>query len=411
MGLSSIPSKKFVIACTTVDGTQMCIPAEAVLVLQGGGALGAYQVGVYQALHEAGMEPDWVVGTSIGAINGAIIAGNPPERRMEKLNTFWDAVEQSNFSSYAQWLPGFFNFFSTLNTFTQGVAGFFTPNPKSILGPYAHMGVTEASYYRTEPLKQTLLDLVDFEYLQAKKTRLTLGAVEIESGALHYFDSLNTTISELHIMASGGLPPGFPAVQIGEHYYWDGGIYSNTPIEVVFCEEQRRNSLIFSVDLWDPLGDLPETLWEVMGRLKDIQYASRANTQLHHQKELQSLRRMLLHVANQIPDHSPQKAAVRQLAALHGCSRTMHIVRLVAPRLTGEDYTKDIDFSAKGIRARRQAGYEDTCLALDITPWHNEIDAFESFIVHDVAELRSRSPVQENKEVTALDQDLPERGF
>ncbi|MES2205928.1 MAG: patatin-like phospholipase family protein [Pseudomonadota bacterium] len=380
--------QRFIITNSTDDGAPACMPSQVVLVMQGGGALGAYQAGVYTALFEAGLEPDWIIGTSIGAINGAIIAGNPPETRLQQLTAFWDEMEHNSTAGLFGWSSMLSKMVSNFFTFTQGIPGFFSPNPLSNLGPYAKLGSENASYYRTHPLKKTLSKLVDFEYLKSSPIRLTLSAVEIQTGQLHYFDSRHIPIQLDHIMASGALPPAFPAVRIDDKIYWDGGLYSNTPIEVIFNQEQRHNSLIFSVNLWNSLGKEPQTMLDVMGREKDIQYASRLNSYLYHQKQMQLLRQIILRLVKKMPEELQEQGAIRQLEA-YGCSRTMHVVQLLAPNLKNEDYTKDIDFSPEGIRTRRKAGYDDTVWALKKRPWQNAIEKFDAVLVHDVTTLRT----------------------
>jgi NTE family protein len=278
---------------------------QVVLVLQGGGALGAYQVGVYQALHEAGVEPDWVIGTSIGAINGAIIAGNEPAKRMEQLTRFWDMVRSGRYTDLAALWPVFTGALSNLGTYTQGIDGFFAPNPQAAWGVHTQLGVENASFYSTAPLRETLTELVDFKYINAKHTRLTLGAVNVRSGDMHYFDSRESKIKVEHAMASGALPPAFPAVRIGGSSYWDGGVYSNTPIEAVLDDKPRRNSLIFSANLWHPQGAEPETIWQVLARHKDIQYASRAKSHIMRQQQIPAP-----HHSRSVPAH-PRSAAQR----------------------------------------------------------------------------------------------------
>src|SRR5215471_9884322 len=206
---------------------------QIVLVLPGGGALGAYQAGVYEALSGAGLEPDWVIGTSIGAINAALIAGNPQGRRVDRLREFWRRVEQK--PSIGAW-----------SIAASGLPAFFTPRLRAWAGPHAALGLDEASYYSTEPLRRTLHELVDTELLAKGSTRITVGAVAVRSGQMKYFDSRHTPLAIDHVMASGALPPAFPAVRIDGEAYWDGGIYSNTPIEPIFDDLPRRDSLIFA---------------------------------------------------------------------------------------------------------------------------------------------------------------------
>jgi len=340
---------------------------QTVLVLQGGGALGAYQVGVYQALHERGIEPDWVIGTSIGAINGALIAGNKPEHRLQRLHAFWDRVEHAAPPDAWRLWPWLGSFFSNLHTVSHGIPHFFTPSPASWAGHQVQLGVEAASYYRTTPLQATLASLVDFDLLAQRRTRLTVGAVNVTSGRMRYFDSRECVLGPQHVMASGALPPAFPAVRVDGEPYWDGGIYSNTPIEAVLDDNPRRDSLIFAVSMWQPNGPEPESIWQVMGRQKDIQYASRADSHIARQQQIHHLRHVIRQLARKVPSEDRDSAEFRELASW-GCGTTMHVVRLQAPRLDGEDHTKDIDFTPAGVRARWQAGYAETLRMIERQP-------------------------------------------
>ena len=356
---------------------------QTVLVLQGGGALGAYQVGVYQAMHEAGIEPDWVVGTSIGAINGALIAGNPPERRMARLRAFWEHIEQQVNVGGPLARLGWGNALANWATVAGGIPAFFKPNPAALAGARAVVGVDAASYYDTAPLRETLLSLVDFDYLHEARTRLTVGTVHVKSGALRYFDSRDERIDVEHVMASGALPPAFPAVRIDGEAYWDGGLYSNTPIEAVMDDRPRRDSLIFAVNVWQPEGPEPESIWQVMGRQKEIQYASRTDSHIARQQQIHRLRHVIRELQRQMPQKQRDGAKVKELAAW-GCGTTMHVVRLLAPRLEGEDHTKDIDFTSAGVQARWRAGLSDANAVIARAPWEAPVDALEGIIVHEM---------------------------
>lgn len=360
------------------------LPGQVVLVLQGGGALGAYQVGVYQALHEADIEPDWVIGTSIGAINGALIAGNPPQKRLERLRAFWKSVEQNPAANVPEmWVPPLGNAVMNFMTMVAGIPTFFLPNPLAYFGQHALVGIENAAYYSTKPLRHTLAGLVDLDYINGRHTRISLGAVNVCRGEMRYFDSRDEPIAMEHIMASGALPPAFPAVYIQGDFYWDGGIYSNTPIEAVLDDRPRHDSLIFAVDVWNPDGPKPETLWQVAGREKDIKYASRAKSHIARQKQIHHLRHVILELVKELPETTRNTAKVKELASW-GCQTTMHVVRLVASGLTGEDQLKDIDFTPAGIRARWQAGYDDTRHVLDLAPWTRPVNPIEGVIVHEV---------------------------
>jgi NTE family protein len=347
------------------------IPGQIVLVLQGGGALGAYQAGVYEALCDGGIEPDWVIGTSIGAINAAIIAGNPREARVARLREFWKRVEQNG--------P-----FASFNTFTRGIAAFFVPRALSWNSLQTRVGLDAASYYSTEPLRATLAGLVDLDKLNAGAPRLTVGAVNVRTSEMRYFDSREERLTLEHVMASGALPPAFPAVRIAGEPYWDGGVYSNTQIEAVLDDKPRRDSVIFSVNVWQPTGAEPESIWQVLGRQKDIQYASRADSHIARQKQIHHLRHVIRELAKNLPPEKQDSAEFRELAAW-GCGTTMHIVRLLAPALDSEDYFKDIDFSPAGIRARWQAGFADTQRMIAREPWHAVVDPMEGVIVHELS--------------------------
>ena len=355
---------------------------QVVLVLQGGGALGAYQLGVYQAMHEAGIEPDWVVGTSIGAINGALIAGNPPDRRMERLHEFWDRMEQKTSNPFNTGFGLFGNALTNASTTAFGIPGFFSPNPYALLGQKTKVGIEKASYYSTQPLRDTLSHLVDFDYLQCKKTRLTVGAVNANTGAMRYFDSREDDLSVEHIMASGALPPAFPAIRIDGEPYWDGGIYSNTPVEVVLDDNPRRDSTIFTVQLWNPNGPEPESLWAISERQKDIQFASRDNSHIAKQQQIHNLRHIIRELAMHVPEKMRSSKEVKALTA-RGCGTTMHVVHMLAPRLTGEDSSKDIDFSGHGISGRWHAGLKDAKRTLAAAPWRQQVDSKGGVVIHN----------------------------
>ena len=357
------------------------IAGQIVLVLQGGGALGAYQVGVYQAMHEAGIDPDWVIGTSIGAINASLIAGNPPERRLERLDSFWKQMEHPAAAGDALDWFGLGNLAANMSTMTRGIANFFTPNLHALRGSTAPLGVEDASYYSTKPLRQTLNSLVDFDYLSRSRTRMTVGAVNVCSGRMRYFDSRNGPLSAEHVLASGALPPAFGAVRIEGEAYWDGGIYSNTPIEAVLDDHPRRDSVIFAVNVWHQSGPEPESIWQVMNRQKDIQYASRADSHIARQKQIHRLRHVIRELHRRVSESARDDPKVAELGAW-GCGTTMHVAHLVAPRLDGEDHLKDIDFTAAGIRARRQAGYADTMRMIERAPWTCAADPIEGVIEH-----------------------------
>ena len=366
-------------------GTQMAscsgtsVQGQVVLVLQGGGALGAYQVGVYQALHEAGFEPDWVIGTSIGAINAALIAGNRLDTRLARLDRFWDKVR-------VHWPRGWqADFAATMG----GVPAFFAPRAIGWGGIYAPLGVYASSLYRADDLQQTLDNLLDPELFGLRAPRLTVGAVEVTSGELEYFDTTKSALRLEHVMASGALPPAFAAVAVDGKPYWDGGIYSNTPIEAVMDDQPRRDSVIFNVNVWHPQGPAPQSIWQVLGRQKNIQYSSRVESHIARQKQLHRMRHIIRQLKHRLPPEARDDPSLVDLTS-HGCGTTMHVVRLLAPEHDGDDYTKDLDFTAAGIASRRNAGYDDARAMLAARPWLAPVNPMEGVIIHQNAPMTER---------------------
>ncbi len=358
---------------------------QIVLVFQGGGALGAFQAGVYQALHEAGIEPDWVIGTSIGAINASLIAGNEPHDRLPRLEEFWRRVAHRNvWNAWTAW-PLLAQSLSYWRTLSGGIANFFEPNLPAFWAPHVPLGADKAGYYSTAPLRKTLLDLVDFSLVGRGRPRLTVGAAHVRTSRMHYFDSRDLSLDVRHVMASGALPPAFPAVRIDGELYWDGGILSNTPTEVVFDDYPRRDALIFAVHMWNPVGPEPETIWDVLHRQKDIQYSSRVANHIMRQLQTHRLRHVIKELAAYVPDEVRNRPEVQELASW-GCLTRMHIVRLLAPRLDFEDNTKDVDFSPSGIGRRWEAGYAQARRALEQAPWQGEFDPLDGVILHEPRE-------------------------
>jgi NTE family protein len=355
---------------------------QIVVVLQGGGALGAYQAGVYQALHEAQIEPDWIIGTSIGAINACLIAGNEPQNRLPALEEFWERMAHKSFLHAWPGWERMAQAVSNWQTISHGIAGFFEPNPLAFCGSHIPLGADQAGYYSTAPLEKTLLELVDFSLINRCKPRLTVGAAHVRTSQMRYFDSRDTKLDVKHIMASGALPPAFPAVRIDGELYWDGGILSNTPAEAIFDDNPRRNSLIFAVHMWNPVGLEPVTMGDVAHRQLDIQYSSRVASHIARLQQTHRLRHIIKELAGHIPETVRSSDAVRELTR-YGCLTRMHVVRLLAPSLANEDQTKDVDFSPSGIRERWDAGYANTHEAIERAPWQGEFDALEGVILHE----------------------------
>jgi NTE family protein len=342
------------------------------LILQGGGALGAYQAGVYEALTEAHLHPDRIAGISIGAINGALIAGNAPEARVEKLRAFWEGITAEPWSSWGgrtnslllkgdaarQWL----NQMSANLALVSGAAGFFTPRiPVPWLYPPGTMEAT--SFYDTNRLRATLEQLIDFDRINANRMRFSIGAVNVRSGNFVYFDTTTHTIGPEHIMASAALPPGFPAVEIEGEHYWDGGLVSNTPLQSLVDSHPHLDTLAFQVDLWNARGELPRTIAEVATRQKEIQYSSRTRAGTDTFKYVQRLRRAMADLFEELPDplrNGPEAQLLRPAAE----RRVYNIVHLIYRAKNYEGNSKDYDFSRASMQEHWRAGYHDAVRTL-----------------------------------------------
>ncbi len=345
---------------------------EKILVLQGGGALGAYQAGAYEALCAGGEMPSWVAGISIGAINAALIAGNPPERRVQRLHEFWDIVTDGTIAvlpglasgSHAR---GLFNEVSALATAAFGRPGFFTPRfPPPVLQPD---GTPEAlSFYDTAPLRTTLQRLVDFDLLNEGSIRLSVGAVNVRSGNFAYFDTSRQRLDVRHILASGALPPGFPPVEIDGEWYWDGGLLSNTPLDYVLDQPGSPNRLIFQIDLFAATGPLPVDLAQVVEREKDIRFSSRTrlNTDkaLQRQALAQAARRLFARLPKRFLD-DPDLAALKEAT----CERAVTVVHLIYRRVSHETHSKDYEFSRLSMLDHWQSGSDDVMQTLQSPRW------------------------------------------
>ncbi|EJN09442.1 patatin-like phospholipase family protein [Herbaspirillum sp. YR522] len=371
---------------------------QVALVLQGGGALGAYQAGVYQALHENGLSPDWVVGTSIGAINAAIIAGNPPESRVERLRQFWDTVSHPDLFDLTQ-VPDGLRLWSTrlttLDTFVRGAPGFFRPRPFNPFALGLAVPAEDASFYSTAELEQTLLRLVDFDYLnQADGMRLTVSAVRVTCGTLAKFDSANGRIGAEHIMASGALPPAFAPVRIDGELYWDGGLYSNTPLEAVLGDEPRADTLCLMVDLWHADGPEPTTLEEVQTREKDVTFASRSQRHIEAYLKQHHLRRAAHALYQRLPSEL-LSAADRKMMAELGADTTIHIVRLP---YAGRDWnmaSKDANFARGSVAWRWEQGYQDGLRGIEVSAACEFESDQAGIVVHDLPEGTSSTKATE----------------
>ncbi|OYW68405.1 MAG: hypothetical protein B7Z40_03085 [Bosea sp. 12-68-7] len=355
------------------------------LVLQGGGALGAYQAGVYQALHEADIEPDWVSGVSIGAINSALIAGNRREHRIARLQSFWDRITDRKVWWYTPEGDVFRqarNVTSSLLTTMLGQPGFF--EPRRVGAWMAPAGATDAtSFYDTGPLRETLLDLVDFDLINSRAVHFSVGAVNALSGNFVYFDNMIETITPEHVMASGALPPAFPTVKIGTEHYWDGGIVSNTPLQHLLAQDDTLNSLIFQVDLFSSRGPMPRTMQDVMGRHKDIMYSSRTRLMTDLFQTLQGWKKQTHSALSQIPEDrlSAEDRALRDHLAL---IPEHTILQLIYQQKTYESHAKDHEFSRTSMKEHWHSGYEDTKQTLTRKDWLTIPPDGAGIVTHDV---------------------------
>ena len=348
-------------------------PFECVaLTLQGGGALGAYQAGVYQALSEAEIHPDWVAGISIGSINAAIIAGNAPEVRIDKLNGFWEYITSTPhfdaLSVFGRRVMGgdagrkLVNQMSAAAALTVGVTGFFKPRfPPPFLEPPGNPGAT--SFYDTSLLVGTLERFVDFDRINAGMTRLSVGAVNVRTGNFAYFDSTTRKIGPEHILASAALPPGFPAIEIDGEHYWDGGLVSNTPLQWVLQFGPRQDTLTFEVDLWSSRGRFPRDIMEVATREKEIQFSSRTRDNTDRFEEVQRIRHGIAKLIAELPTELRDLPSVTSLNEFAD-HKIYNIVHLIYRARLYEGDSKDYEFSRLSMRDHWKAGYHDTVRTL-----------------------------------------------
>ncbi|MDR3387901.1 MAG: patatin-like phospholipase family protein [Rudaea sp.] len=390
-------------------GKSLKLPATAardfetvVLVLQGGGALGAYQCGVYEGLHDAGIQPDWFAGISIGAINAAILAGNAPDRRVARLREFWTRIStpalpapKFAFDWHRQWLDSLpksgvlSSWASAVDAWTallHGQSGFFVPR---LPPPFAATAGTAAatSFYSAAPLRQTLEEFVDFDRINQGSLRFSVGAVNVRSGNFAYFDNRKTKIRVEHVLASAALPPAFASVEIDGDFYWDGGVVSNTPLEYVIGEVPRRDTLAMQVDLWSARGALPRTLGDVFERQKDIQYSSRTRAGTDDVAEHQRQRLALGKLIELLPGRRLPPALARAFEALT-CTKVLDVVHLIYQAKSYEEEYKDYAFGPLTMAEHWSAGLNDMQRTLS----HPEYFALPSrgvgVVTHDVHRLK-----------------------
>ena len=363
------------------------------LLLQGGGALGSYQPGVYQGLAEADLHPNWVAGISIGALNAAIIAGNPPEKRVDQLRRFWETICQPpllpstplSHLDTSQWpdpMQHMLAGWEAWRSLLEGQNGFYRPRPPWHF--HQHSTPAEVSFYDTSPLKQTLEQLVDFDRLNdSRLMRVSVGAVNVRTGNFVYFDNTRMQLRPEHFIASGALPPGFPAVEIDGEYYWDGGVVSNTPLGQLIGANERSNTLAFQVDLWSARGDLPGNMKEVAMRQKDIQYSSRTRMMTDVLRHELHVREMLSELMKLVPaEHHDM--AVFQEARRAACSQRLNIIHLIYQDKVYDDHYKDYQFGLQTMRQHWHSGYQDIRNSLQRPGWLDMPDAANSCVTHDI---------------------------
>jgi NTE family protein len=362
-----------------------------VLVLQGGGALGAYHIGAYQALEEAGYRPDWVSGISIGAINSAILVGNEPGQRLDRLEELWHEISRDD--AWGRLLRGgaheWFNVFSNGQALLFGQPNFFTPRvPNPYLAAAGSPGAT--SFYDTSPLRATLLRLADFNRINAKTVRISLGATNVTSGNMTFFDNMRQTIGPEHVMASGSLPPGFPAIPIGRELYWDGGCVSNTPLEALLDDPPATHTIVFMIDLWSAQGKPPRTMDDVLWRQKQIQYASRTA----HNIEAVAAKLNLRHAVQLLGTKDSDGAAAVPNASALADGQRIDIVHITYHPAAEQIPQSDAEFSRPSIAERRAAGYRDLKKALVAAPWQTmDKPRHVSVLVHKVDTGVADTPV------------------
>lgn len=386
---------------------------QTVLIFQGGGALGAYQAGVYDGIAQASIEPTWVAGISIGAINAALVAGNAPEKRVERLHDFWDTVcrppsMSASFATEAINMMGFgmepfqesikqtvnkaFGSYAASMAILEGQNEFFYPRP---FAP-GYGNPSQISFYDTSPLKSTLERLVDFDRINHKDAvRLSLGATNVGTGNFVFFDNKHMQIGPEHVMASGALPPGFPAVEIDGEYYWDGGCVSNTPLLYIMTESDNMDTLVFQVDLWSSHGKLPSNIFEISERQKDIQYSSRTRAITDAVRNMHRMRQLLLDTIDRVPESVRKSDPFFAQMAEQAMGSNFNVIQLIYQNKTGEGQYKDAEFSAESMQRHWSVGVDDIEETLSDTACLNMPPKGENFVTYDVhrkARFTAESP-------------------
>lgn len=347
-------------------------------VFQGGGALGAYQVGAFRAIHERGYQPDYLAGVSIGAINSAIIAGNPPEQQIEKLMEFWDTIAPKLWVDFCVNYDAFdlthhlHNHMGAIHSLFFGLDGFFKPR---LIPPHVYTEDTpdRLSYYDTSELRNTLEKVIDFDRINDKKITLCLGAVNITTGEMIFFNNQLTTITPEHVMASGALPPGFPAIKIGDDYYWDGGIYANTPLVTVLDALPEKDTLCFVIDCFSLKGPLPRNMDQLEERQKDIRYASHSRRLTNVYTSRQNLQTAINILGKHLKPEALKNPEIQELLNL-GHEKRFSVVHIIYNGTPFSHSFKDYNFIRSAINLRLETGYRNALDVLNKPDWEQKSD-------------------------------------
>jgi len=378
------------------------------LVLQGGGALGAYQAGVCQGLEEAGIRCDWIAGVSIGALNAAVIAGNPPEQRVARLREFWETVcrpaylqptaaaADAAIDAFGGRARKALNAFNAWRAVLEGQRGFFVPRGPAVWWTDAS-DPARASFYDTTPLRGTLERLVDFDRINAGEMRVSLMAVNVQTGNLEVFDNqrgdARGRLRPEHFMASAALPPGFPPVEIGGQFYWDGGLVSNTPLSLVLSDQPRLTTLAFQVDLWSARGALPTNVYDAQERAKDIQYSSRTRLITDAMAAEQQHRHIVRELLKRVPAARRHDDELCRRVAEQAAERQFSVIHLIYQDKEWDGMSKDYEFGPLTMRDHWASGLEDVKRSLAHPDWLALPPRDVPFVTHDVHRQAAIGPV------------------
>lgn len=376
------------------------------LVLQGGGALGAYQAGVYEGLAETNIDITCFAGISIGALNVAILAGNPKEKRVAKLHEFWNTICQPYFGTAPNplleqslyqindWTKQFIGAYNAASAIMLGQKGFFRPKLPNLFGESSDTE-TGVGHYDTSPLKETLERLCDFDLINDSKLHhVTVGAVNVRTGNITYFDNRKITLTPEHFMASGALPPAFPAVEIDGEYYWDGGLVSNTPLTKVLEQQRNHDTLVFQVDLWSARGPVPKSLDEIGDRIQDIRYSSRTRFVTDEMRADRRAQRLMRKILDQVPEEIRNSEEFCKQAEGLACSKVSNIIHLIYRDKSYEQHFRDFQFGLSTMREHWACGLHDIHNTLAHQAYFDKPDNASGFVTHDVHRDEIESKMQ-----------------